>query len=259
MLLIAIGLRAQQGQPAATSGGNHPGKRGFAASCAGCHGLDGRGSDRAPDIATRKEVQRLTDAGLLRIIRDGVTGTGMPSFRSMGESRIRAIIGHLRVLQGKAGEQPLPGDTASGKALFEGKADCSHCHVMRGAGGFIGSDLTGYAASRSADQVRVGILNPGLRADGANTLVNVTTRDGRKLSGIARNEDNFSLQLLTPKGEFYSLSKSDSKIEHTMQPIMPVDYGSRLSTAELNDLVSYLMSEARESARQTDSEKPGTR
>src|SRR6266849_6171477 len=28
----------------------------FAATCAGCHGLDGRGGERGPNIATRQEV-----------------------------------------------------------------------------------------------------------------------------------------------------------------------------------------------------------
>jgi putative heme-binding domain-containing protein len=259
VLLIAIGVQAQQQESSQHAGATRLGKNSFVANCAGCHGLDGRGSDRAPDIATAGEVHRLTDAALLKIVRDGVSGTGMPPFRALGEPRVRTIIGYLRALQGASRDQPLPGDPANGKALFYGKGDCSRCHVVRGVGGFIGSDLTGYAAGRSADQARQGILNPELTRNGANTLVIVTTRDGRKLSGIARNEDNFSLQLLTLEGAFYSLSKSESQIERTMQPIMPTDYGSGLSPEELNDLVSYLISIARESTGRTSPPKPKTR
>jgi len=36
------------------------GRQTFAASCASCHGLDGRGSERAPDIADRPDVRELS-------------------------------------------------------------------------------------------------------------------------------------------------------------------------------------------------------
>src|SRR3984957_1711549 len=44
----------------------------FAGTCAGCHGLDGRGAERGPNIATRVEVRRRSDEELLRILRNGV-------------------------------------------------------------------------------------------------------------------------------------------------------------------------------------------
>src|SRR5204863_9772322 len=54
----------------------------FSASCASCHGLDGRGGERAPDIAGSREVRKFSDSGLAKIIHEGVPGTGMPAFRS---------------------------------------------------------------------------------------------------------------------------------------------------------------------------------
>jgi len=37
------------------------GKRAFESVCASCHGLNGKGGERAPDIATKPEVVRLSD------------------------------------------------------------------------------------------------------------------------------------------------------------------------------------------------------
>src|SRR5919198_4978974 len=85
------------------------GARIFSATCASCHGLDGRGGERAPDIATRRDVQKLTNAALERIIRDGVPGTGMPSFRSLGTVKIRSLVQHLRELQGRSRTARVPG------------------------------------------------------------------------------------------------------------------------------------------------------
>ena len=74
----------------------------------------------------------------------------------------------------------------------------------------------------------------------------MTTRDGQKLSGIARNEDNFSLQLQTMDGSFYSFVKSDIQdIERSSETLMPSNYGSTLTSAELDDIVSYLVTASR--------------
>src|ERR1700722_512604 len=61
-----------------------PGQRTFTSTCAGCHGLDGRGGERAPNITGSAKLGRLSDANLAAIVANGVPGTGMPAFRSLG-------------------------------------------------------------------------------------------------------------------------------------------------------------------------------
>jgi Zn-finger nucleic acid-binding protein len=69
-----------------------------------------------------------------------------------------------------------------------------------------------------------------------------TTREGRQFTGIARNEDNFSLQLQSLDGAFHLFAKSDLEhLEYQPKSLMPSDYGSVLSRGELDDLVSYLI------------------
>jgi cytochrome c oxidase cbb3-type subunit 3 len=240
------------------SSGTLEGKKIFAARCAACHGLDGRGAERGPDIAKRAEIQHMSDEALLRIVREGVPGTGMPSFRSLGVSGIQSVVDHLRKLQGRGTAAALPGNPEHGKALFFGKATCSQCHMAHGEGGFIGSDLSSYASTQSADEIRTAITDPNKYLDPRKRPVVVVTADGKTYTGIARNEDNFTLQLQTMDGAFHSFTKSGlQNLEHQSQSLMPADYGSRLSHQELDDLVSYLMnigqsSDKAKSARKDD-------
>ncbi len=215
----------------------------FAAYCASCHGLDGHGGERAPDIAGRRDVHKLSDPALLRIIREGVPGTGMPAFRSLGNSKILAVVQHLRNLQGSGANSLLHGSAQAGKALFFGKAACADCHMVNGAGGYIASDLSGYGRTHSSEEVRGVLTKPNKNLDQRTKTVVATTLDGHTFTGIARNEDNFSLQLQTLDGALHSFEKSNlQSVEHRPESLMPADYGSRLSRQELDDLVSYLMS-----------------
>lgn len=231
------------------------GKRVFATTCASCHGLDGLGSQRAPNIVTNAQLQRLSEKEILRIVSDGVPGTGMPAFRSLGAPSLHAVVRYLRALEGKHGAQPLPGDPQQGKALFFGKAECSACHMASGAGGFIAPDLTTYARTHTAEQIRAAITNPASR-DAPKGMVTVISSDGRQYQGVVRNEDNFSLQLEDREGAFHLLMKSEVKsITREANSIMPSDYASRLTEAELNDLVHYVVSLAGSPTLQTGNEQ----
>ena len=128
------------------------GKQVFATSCVACHGLDGRGSERGPDISTRREVQRLSDDALHRIVREGVSGRGMPSFRALGDSRIQAVVRYVRTLQGRNEMAALPGDPKAGKSLFSGKGGCAQCHMVNGDGGFAASGAPGWAGAEPLDE-----------------------------------------------------------------------------------------------------------
>ena len=215
----------------------------FGSTCAGCHGLDGKGGERAPNIADRPSVQRLSDMQIFRIIRDGVLGTGMPAFHSMESSEIKAVVGYLRTLQGTKRTVSLPGDPERGREAFFNKGKCSSCHIVAGQGGFIASDLSEYANTHKVEQMRSAIIQPIANSDAQAHLATVVLRGGERYVGRVRNEDNFSLQLQTLDGVFHFISKSDlDSIEYNSQTLMPSDYGSTLTTGELNDLISFLMS-----------------
>lgn len=220
-----------------------PGKKEFQSTCSGCHGLDGKGGDRAPNIASGSDAARLSDAELMRIVSRGIPGAGMPSFSFVGQPELTSIVGYLRVLQGKGAIAQMPGDPHNGALLFVGKARCSECHMAAGKGGFLANDLTAYGEGRTPAEIRHAITAQDKDPDQHVKIGTAITREGKTYRGIVRTEDNFSLVLQTEAGEFVSLQKADlASMSYDSDSLMPKDYGSRLSARELDDLVSYLMS-----------------
>jgi len=242
------------------SGGNSrdtaPGQPVFAANCAGCHGLDGKGGDKAPDIATRAEIRQHSDAELLQILQQGVPRKSMPSFHFLGDAALRSLVAYLRSLQGGTESAALPGDAKRGKAVFFGKGRCSDCHTVRGEGGFLASDLTEYSRSRSPEAIRDAILFPNRNLDPRNRKVLATLPDGKSVEGVIRNEDNFSIQIASLDGTTYLLTKSQLKqLAYREESAMPADYATRLSASEVDDLVNYLHAlSVKEAERKTNDE-----
>jgi len=217
------------------------GQQSFEAHCASCHGLDGRGGEHAHAIATPRAVGELEDVAVFQIIRGGIPAKGMPSFGSLSEPETYAIVAHLRLLTGKNTVRPEKGNPARGGQLFFGKARCGDCHMMQGKGGFLGSDLTGFAGSHSLDELRRAIINPDQWIAPEQNVVTVTMQSQERVTGLVRNEDNFSMQVQDTDGVFHLLPKSQiAKIDREAHSLMPGDYRTRLSAAELDDVISFL-------------------
>src|ERR1700744_6121068 len=224
-----------------------PGGGFFASNCAGCHGADGRGGEHAPNIATAPEVQHLMDRELAGIIRNGISGAGMPAFSSLKPQEVRDVVAWLRILQGRGDIVKLPGDARSGETLFFGKAQCSECHMVKGKGGFIGSDLSFYGAEARPDEIRGIIVDPEKNLPPEKKATTVVANTGQTITGMVRGNNNFSLSLQTPDGAFHFLQKSDlTRIDLGSRPLMPA---SKLEGKEVDDLVSYLLQAGTDNAK----------
>jgi cytochrome c oxidase cbb3-type subunit 3 len=236
--LVPASLFAQQKD---TTSGEHI----FSSNCAACHGSDGRGGERAPDIATTRAVISLTDTDLENIVRKGIPGVGMPPFGYMGDQKVSDVVAFLRVLQGKGTVEKITGDAKAGRALFYGKAACSKCHMVNGEGGFIAADLSTYGDGMTAASLRSAIVNPDQNLPATSKVVEIRTLSGQRVSGLVREEDNFTITLQTEDGRFHMYTKAKlASVVHTSHSIMPADYGSKLSSKELDDLVGFLMTNA---------------
>jgi cytochrome c oxidase cbb3-type subunit III len=244
-ILLMLGIpgtfMAQDRSSANPETGSH-GAALFASNCAACHGADGRGGEHAPDIATASDVRRLTDKNLIDIVKNGITGTGMPGFDWLSQDKILAIDAYVRTLQGKNSAVTLPGNAEHGEKLFFGKAQCAECHMAQGKGGFIASDLSYSDSNTNVDRLRQVILDPANSLPAQKKAVTITTSDGQKYTGALRAQDNFSISIQTMDSAFHYFLKSQlTSLDIGARSLMPHDYRSRLSDAEVNDLVSYLI------------------
>jgi len=74
----------------------------FDANCSMCHGTDGRGAERGPDIVTSRRAATRPLEETARIIREGIPG-GMPPVK-LEKEKIAAVASHLRSLAEAARE-----------------------------------------------------------------------------------------------------------------------------------------------------------
>jgi cytochrome c oxidase cbb3-type subunit 3 len=226
----------------------------FRANCAPCHGLNAMGGGKGPDLTSGRWAHGSTDAAIFRTITHGVPGTEMPA-NSLEDSETWAIIAYLRSLRPSANAVAC-GNRKRGEQIFFGKGACSQCHMVSGKGGDLGPDLTRVGASRSADYLIDALRKPSKDlSDGmvdpnnhyANALVYYTvavvTREGRRITGIAKNEDEFSIQLLDTDQQLDLLLKKDLKsVVHERKSLMTAYTQQMLSGPELRDLLAYLES-----------------
>lgn len=228
----------------------------FRQLCSGCHGAHGEGGQgegRGPNLMNSWEVRRATDARLAGFIHNGVPGSAMPAF-ALPNRQIWELAAFVRSLNSPAIGVPVPGDPATGRALFFGKGRCADCHMIRGRGGFLGPDLSNAGATERLDELRRGILNPDSLSREGYWPVILKTADGRSIDAVAKNYSNWSIQVLDKNGNLHLLRGAAMKrVVFKSGSWMPGDYSKRLTPQEIQDLLAFL---SRQSARPEASTQP---
>jgi alcohol dehydrogenase (cytochrome c) len=259
IVAATLALAAQQSDTtrnplAADPGAIAAGQRLYDQGCAGCHAAAGQGSDRAPAL-TGRFARGSEDGDLFHSIREGVPGTAMTPHRELDDQQTWQLVSYIRSLAGTARPAPATGasgDAQAGAAVFT-RARCGTCHEIDGVGGIVGPDLS-TAARYSADALRRKILDPDQPIDAppaagpprpAARPQTITARlvDGRTIRGVRRSEDTFTLHIVDLDNRLHLLDKNaiaEARVDNTS--VMPHDIGSRLSAADLTNLVTYLAS-----------------
>jgi len=224
----------------------------FRSNCSPCHGLNANGGGRGPDLTSGRWTHGSTDAEIFRTISQGVPGTEMPA-SAFEDSEISAIVAYLRSLQPPT-HAVVPGDPGKGSKTFN-SAGCATCHMVNGSGGRLGPDLSRVGAARSIPYLIDSIRNPDKDLSAGMSdpnnhygvslvydTVTVVSASGEKITGVAKNEDTFSVQLMTPREDLLFFLKKDLKeVIHERKSLMPPYPENALSKTALQDLIAYLV------------------
>jgi len=207
--------------------------------CLVCHGENG---DQMTGVNFRDGIRRAsTDEEVSRIIAGGIPGTGMPP-TNLEEPQRRALVAYLRSMHALTAGSQSTGDAARGMAIFEGKGGCLNCHRAGDKGSHFGPDLSEIGSARKADYLEHAILNPQDSIAPQNRVVRIVTKQGATITGRRLNEDTYTIQLIDAQEHLISLSKSELR-EFTLLKTSPMpSYQGKLSSEEVTDLVSYLLS-----------------
>lgn len=203
--------------------------------CGDCHGLDARGY-RGPDLTAA--LGGMADERLFQTIRKGVPGSEMqPSM--MVDDDVLLIIAYLRNMQAAAPPEPATGNIENGRKLFA--AQCASCHRVGDTGGRLGPDLSRVGAARSRDALVREIRTPSEWMPAGYESVTVVTTDGRKIRGVKKNEDTFSIQIMDGRERLQGYMKADlQQLVFEKASLMPEFTAERMNDSDLNDLISYL-------------------
>jgi alcohol dehydrogenase (cytochrome c) len=94
------------------------GRRVFASRCANCHGTEGGGGELGPSIVARVPLR--TDQDLEAVIREGISGSGMPAFSSLSRTEIADLVPFLRSLRPRTNAGPRRASVSVAGRTLEG-------------------------------------------------------------------------------------------------------------------------------------------
>jgi cytochrome c oxidase cbb3-type subunit III len=213
------------------------GKQIFDSQCAWCHGTDGEGGT-GPNL--RGRLAHATDLkSLATIIENGIAGTEMPAL-GLTERSARQTAAYVQSLS-RVSPRSVAGNAQRGAALYQSQS-CASCHVISGQGGVLGPELTAIATRRGAPYMREALVKPEAAHPPKYVVVRAIQANGPEIRGNRVNEDVFWIQIRDAGGTVHSLEKSTlTKVERQLEATMMPSYATRLSTAELDDLVAYLV------------------
>ena len=235
-LVVARAAPAQH----ATAVDLEAGARSFASTCANCHGPDG---NLIPgiDLGHGQFRRPLTDKELENIIENGIPNTPMPPSPFLSEEQVGRLIAFLRSNAEQRPTTGKTGDAARGKALFEGKGECTDCHRIGTQGSRTGPDLTRIGVQRRAVELEQSLLDPKAEIQANNRLVRLVTADGKEVKGRLLNHDTYTIQLIDWDENLRSFNKADLRELRFDDTPMP-SFKKKLSAQQIADLVAYLSS-----------------
>jgi hypothetical protein len=134
---------------------------------------------------------------------------------------------------------PPTGDAASGERIF--RANCGSCHMVSGRGGQLGPDLSRIGSARPRTGLAAKIRGTSAFIRPGYEPVTLVTRQGERIRGVRKNEDEFSIQIMDMRERLQGYLKTNlTDVTMDKQSVMPAYGSDRLPDRDLDDLLRYL-------------------
>lgn len=136
----------------------------------------------------------------------------------------------------------VTGNWLRGRRVYE-SASCFACHTIRGEGREFGPDLSNLV-HRDRESVLKDILEPSATMNPDQAGRRITFAGGSVLSGIVRSLDDDAVVLRLPGGAEIEIDRAEvASIEPSGSSLMPDGLVNSLSGEELEDLLTYLLTD----------------
>lgn len=132
----------------------------------------------------------------------------------------------------------LKADPKRGQAIFQ--KNCATCHRIAGVGVDVAPDISD-TRTKTLEQLLLDILNPNAAIDSNYINYQVTTKNGKALTGIIAAETASSLTLRRAENQTDVVLRQDiEEIQSTGVSLMPEGLEKTISIEEMADLLGFL-------------------
>ena len=158
----------------------------------------------------------------------------------IAHDNVGRIVAYLRSIAQP--QTAVAGEASVGEKLFWGRAGCSGCHRVNGKGGSFGPELSRIGRASTAKSLRQSIVDPNSEISTAFETIAIETRDGKKIVGLELGFDQFSARFRELNGTYHSFLREEVKDMKRLPTSLMPSYAGKLSEAELNGVIAYLVS-----------------
>ena len=146
----------------------------------------------------------------------------------------------LAVLEAARAASSRPGDSTRGEAVFARL--CTGCHKFGGKGNELGPDLAALT-DRSAEALRIAILDPNREVEARYAGFTAALKDGRVVTGLLASETGNAITLKRQEGQADVILRADlEELKTSGQSLMPEGLENDLKGSDLADLMAYVAS-----------------
>lgn len=192
-------------------------------------------------------AQTEPDADTAKLLLRALFAAEINSGELVSQLRTAAGIGEATEPMTKPQQQALvqrveaEGDPHRGQWVYRRKElNCIGCHVISGAGGIIGPDLSGVGANSPTEYLLESIVDPSAGIKEAWMTLQVLTVDGVVHRGVKVDRDDQRLLLRDENGRELIIAEDDIEQVAEGKSLMPEGLHHLITEEELIDLVAFL-------------------